>query len=115
MKGLQAHRAAMTAVLDGEAGESGHLLGHARSLSALATMTSDVFAEGTGGPGSRAREEIWSNSADFAEAVSAIQSAAGALVEAAEAGDMARIQESAQAFGQTCAGCHRAFRARAGG
>lgn len=108
MQGINAHRGALGTLIGAEVEHQGHILGHARALNGLAMMSSDIFAEGTGGELTRARDEIWQDADGFAAALTAFQEATGALVEAAEAGD--GVGEAFQAVGRTCAGCHRPFR-----
>ena len=115
MNGLGAHRGALTAILNEDVPHEGHVLGHALSLQQLSVMASDIFPEGSHGDGSRALPDIWEDAAGFGEALSAFQSAADALAEAAREGDVAAVGEAARGFGRTCGGCHRPFRARATG
>ncbi len=112
MSSLGAHRGALTAILNEDVPHEGHVLGHALSLRQLSVMASDIFPEGSHGEGSRALPAIWEDAAGFGEALTAFQSAADALAEAAQAGDMAAVGEAAAGFGRTCGGCHRPFRAR---
>ena len=115
MNGLGAHRGALTAILNEEVPHEGHVLGHALALRQLSVMTADIFPEGSDGEGSRALPEIWADAAGFGEALSAFQTAADGLAEAARAGDMAAVGDAAAGLGRTCGGCHRPFRARASG
>ena len=115
MGSLNAHRGALTAILNEDVPHEAHVLGHALSLQQLSVMASDIFPEGSDGEGSRALPEIWSDAAGFGEALSAFQSAADALAEAARAGDMTAVGDAAAGLGRTCGGCHRPFRARATG
>ena len=109
MSGIGAHRGALTAIL------SEDVLGHALSLQQLSVMASDIFPEGSHGEGSRALPDIWGDAAGFGDALSAFQSAAEGLAEAARSGDMAAVDEAAAGLGRTCGGCHRPYRARAAG
>lgn len=115
MNSLNAHRGALTAILNEDVPHEGHVLGHALSLQQLSVMASDIFPEGSHGDGSRALPDIWEDATGFGEALSAFQSAADALAEAARGGDVAAVGEAARGFGRTCGGCHRPFRARATG
>lgn len=115
MGSLGAHRGALTAILNEDVPHEAHVLGHALSLQQLSVMASDIFPEGSHGEGSRALPDIWEDAAGFGEALSAFQSAADALAEAARAGDMAAVGDAAAGLGRTCGGCHRPFRARATG
>ena len=115
MSSLGAHRGALTAILNEDVPHAGHVLGHALSLQQLSVMAADIFPTGSHGEGSRALPDIWEDAAGFGEALSAFQSAAAALAEAARAGDMTAVEDAAAGFGRTCGGCHRPFRARATG
>ena len=115
MGSLNAHRGALTAILNEDVPHEAHVLGHALSLQQLSVMASDIFPEGSDGEGSRALADIWNDAAGFGEALSAFQSAADALADAARAGDMTAVGDAAAGLGRTCGGCHRPFRARPGG
>ena len=115
MGSLNTHRGALTAILNEDVPHEAHVLGHALSLQQLSVMASDIFPEGSHGEGSRALPDIWDAAAGFGEALSAFQSAADALAEAARAGDMTAVGDAAAGLGRTCGGCHRPFRARATG
>lgn len=109
MNGIQSHMGAIRAIASGDVTWSGHAVGHAEALNALAMSLSDIFPEGTA-DGSRAKPEIWQNWSDFQSKISGFQSATQALVHAAHGGDRAAIGEAAQAVGQTCRGCHTDYR-----
>ena len=115
MNSLGAHRGALTAILNQDVPHQGHVLGHALSLQQLSAMASDIFPEGSHGEGSRALPDIWADAPGFRDALSAFQSAADGLAEAARAGDMTAVDEAAAGLGRTCGGCHRPYRARATG
>lgn len=115
MGSLNAHRGALAAILNEDVPHEAHVLGHALSLQQLSVMASDIFPEGSHGEGSRALPDIWNDAAGFGEALSAFQSAAEALADAARAGDMTAVGDAAAGLGRTCGGCHRPFRARAAG
>jgi len=115
MGSLNAHRGALTAILNEDVPHEAHVLGHALTLQQLSVMASDIFPEGSHGEGSRALPDIWNDADGFGEALSAFQSAAGALADAARAGDMTAVGDAAAGLGRTCGGCHRPFRARPAG
>jgi len=115
MGSLNAHRGALTAILNEDVPHEAHVLGHALTLQQLSVMASDIFPEGSHGEGSRALPDIWNDADGFGEALSAFQSAAEALADAARAGDMAAVGDAAAGLGRTCGGCHRPFRARPAG
>jgi len=58
----------------------------------------------------RAKAEIWSDSAGFKTAVDRAISASGQLVSAVNSGDAGQVTAAAGAVQQACAGCHGAYR-----
>ncbi len=110
MKALGNHMGSIAAIAKGEVGHAGHMAGHAAAIDALASMTGDVFPEGSGGDATRAKDEIWRDAAGFEAAVEAFRAAAAKLLEAAEAGDAETVGAALGGVGRTCGGCHRAFR-----
>ena len=72
-----------------------------------------MFPQGSTGPLSRARPEIWTNRSDFEAKAAAYQTAAEQLAAAAQGGDRAAFLEQWQATRRACSGCHDAYRASA--
>ena len=88
----------------------------AAALSALAAYpVGDLFLEGTSrkdmGEKTRATAKIWEDMGGFEKALGDWQSAANALVAAADEGKDAFIK-AAGAYGGTCGGCHEAYRTK---
>lgn len=110
MKALGNHMGSIAAIAKGEVGHAGHMAGHVAAIDALASMTGDVFPEGSGGDATRAKDEIWRDTAGFEAAVAAFRVAAAKLLEAAEAGDAGAVGAALGGVGRTCGGCHKAFR-----
>ena len=77
------------------------------ALSQLATTGFEV--EGAVGK-SRAEASAWENKEDFAEKMTAFQTASAALVEAAKTGDEGKSKAAFGAVGKTCKGCHQEYR-----
>lgn len=102
--------AALTALRGGLVGSADNLMGRAIILQQIAQALPDAFAQEDLTAPTRALPAIWSNSAGFATAVQAFQSATDALVEAARGGNAAAIEEAQGAVQQTCGGCHMEFR-----
>lgn len=63
-------------------------------------------------PGVRtaAKPEIWSNAAQFAQAMAAFRAQAPQLKAAADSGNVDNIRTQFMATGRTCGGCHTPFR-----
>lgn len=69
-----------------------------------------LFPAGSGGEGSRARPEIWTNRADFERKAADLAAAATRLAERARAGDQTGFATQADAVEAACAACHSAYR-----
>jgi cytochrome c556 len=65
-------------------------------------------------PGSRANPEVWTEPADFATALNALQAAAAALSDAASSSDIELFKARFDAFASACVGCHE-FKPSGGG
>jgi cytochrome c556 len=88
---------------------------NAQTISALAAEFPTWFPAGTGpaaGLDTKAKAEIWSNSAGFADEIRQLQAAAQNLATASAGTDRAAISASARSLGQRCASCHTGFRER---
>jgi cytochrome c556 len=57
-----------------------------------------------------AKENIWTNQADFASKASDLEKAAVAMAEAAKGGDKTATMQAARNVGKACAGCHDNYR-----
>jgi cytochrome c556 len=65
-------------------------------------------------PGSRANSEVWTESAEFASALNALQASAAALSDAASSGDIELFKVQFDMFADACIGCHE-FKPSGGG
>jgi cytochrome c556 len=65
-------------------------------------------------PGSRATPEVWTEPADFAAALNALQVTAAALSDAASLGDIELFKARFDAFASACVSCHE-FKPSGGG
>ena len=70
------------------------------------------FPQGSGTGDTRAKAEIWSDSAGFARAADNGIKAAETLLAAAQSGDVAASRAALGQVGGTCGACHRAYRGR---
>ncbi len=110
MSAVGAHMGSIGAVLKGEVSFTGHVADHARALQATSMMAADIFPAGSGAGETRAMAKIWDNWAEFEKAIKAFQVATGALVAAADSGDMAAVGAAMGNLGNACGGCHKPFR-----
>jgi cytochrome c556 len=78
----------------------------------LATMLPDTFSTDTHKftVKTKAKENIWTNQADFASKAGDLEKAANALGEAAKGGDKTATMQAARNVGKACAGCHDNYR-----
>jgi len=78
----------------------------------LATMLPDAFQTDTRKfqVKTRAKENIWTNLADFSSKADDLQKAAAALGDAAKGGDKAATMLAARSVGKACSGCHDNYR-----
>jgi cytochrome c556 len=85
----------------------------AQRLDQLAKMAWEGFGPGTdAGAPTRAKPEIWSDSAKFKQAADAFQAETPKLVAAAQSGNMDQIKAAFGAVAKTCDNCHDNFRTK---
>jgi cytochrome c556 len=86
---------------------------YARQIDDLAKQQKFWYPHGSG-PDSEietaAKQEIWTQPKKFAEAQTAMTTAAASLLQVTAGNDVAAIRKQQQALGRTCKGCHDAFR-----
>lgn len=112
MKSIDGHMRATRSIVEGVVPHESDLPGHAAALDALITSLGNAFPEGSGGEGSRARPEVWSNDAGFAEQLQIFSTAASGFLASVQSGDSDAMAEAFSELRQTCRGCHSDFRAR---
>jgi cytochrome c556 len=84
---------------------------HAQTIASLSQALPSWFPPGSGpreGVRTRAKPEIWTNAAQFAERVRQFQASAQGLSGAGS--DVAVLRTRARALGAECGRCHAAFR-----
>ncbi len=83
----------------------------AAAMAGAASRLATLFPEGSGGPPTRSKPEIWQNMADFKAKLAELQDAARALDAAARGADLDAVKAAARNVGGTCGACHRVYRA----
>jgi cytochrome c556 len=83
---------------------------NAEIVASLAKLPWAAFVEGSDVGETKAKPEIWKQSAKFKEAVDKYQLEAGKLALAAKSGKEADIKTAFTATAGTCKGCHDDFR-----
>jgi len=107
MEAIGGHMQAMVDIIRQKVPHTSHLPLHASAMADLAGIAGTLFPEGS--EGGDALPEIWSNPEDFAERISAFETAAAGLNSAVSNGEP--IGPAFQKLGQACKGCHDDYRA----
>jgi len=85
----------------------------AAGLESWAKQIPLVFPKGSEtGHDTKAKPEIWSDSAGFAKDANDFATAAAKLTELAKAGDAAGFADQVKVVGGACGACHRTYRVR---
>lgn len=71
----------------------------------------DLFPKGSTAGKTKAKDEIWEKSDDFAKRAKNLRKAASELADAAKARDEAGVPAKVKALSGACGDCHKAFRA----
>ena len=80
-------------------------------LGAVAPMAAEVFPAGSEKvEGSKAKAEIWSKPDDFKAKMTAFQTAAAKLADAAKAGNLDAVKTLVPETGKACGSCHDDFK-----
>ena len=104
--------AAMKATIDA-GGSVKPLSDGAKGLVSWGNAIPGMFPVGTeSGHNTKAKPEVWSDSAGFAKAAADFEAASVKLAALADADDKAGFADQFKATGATCGACHRQFRAR---
>ena len=105
------HMAAIRALLaDGGLGDWEQVEMHTEALANNGIMFPKMFPAGSTAPTSRALDDIWTKSDEFATRLKAFADATTALKAAADKEDKAATTAALQGVQQTCGGCHMPFR-----
>lgn len=84
----------------------------AQAIAKWAPVFPSLFPPGTDKGETRALPAIWSDPAGFQKAADALKAAALKLADAAKAGDADAVTADTKELGDTCAACHKSFRAK---
>ncbi|MDY0006727.1 MAG: cytochrome c [Spongiibacteraceae bacterium] len=108
MEALGGHFGASLAIVKGESQFAGDRAFHADSIARLAKIAVDSYPEGSGTGKTKAKPEIWTQPAKFDEAMQTFVDAAQALAAAGD--DNKAYMASFKSLGESCKGCHDAFK-----
>lgn len=107
------HFGAMAAMVKGKVEyDADTFTKNAEALVMLSQLSPNGFAVEGAHKKSRAKKAIWEKKEDFAEKVSAFQTAATALSAAAKTGDLDKAKAAFGDAGKSCKGCHKAYRSK---
>lgn len=107
------HMSAMKLILQGKAGRAEDLVPHAEAMVRLSMIGLHIFPEGSGPEAgkTRAKAEIWTDTAKFKEAQERWITKAETLLAVAKTGDMKKAFAAFGDMGKNgCGGCHKPFR-----
>ncbi len=93
--------------------QAAEFLASAQALQKLASQPWPLFTPDSNYPPTHARVEVWQKPADFKAAQDAFTGDVGALVQAAQSQDLARIKAAVNSVQQSCKSCHDNFRSKA--
>lgn len=110
MQALVAQVQSLRALLTGEVSRPGDMQRHAAAVRNNALMMHGLFPENSTGRTSAATGEIWTRQEEFRTGIQAMQAAAKALDDAAQAGERALALSYLQVFTGTCGSCHASFK-----
>ena len=112
MKGQLANIGSIGDVLKGKVPYKNIMVNYAKALNESSKMITTVFKLDTRGTDkkTKAKDDIWEKWGDFEQKAQKLVETSGAMVVAAQSGDMGKIGPAMKAMGGACAGCHKAFR-----
>lgn len=116
MGSMGKHMKALGMILKGKVDRPGDVVGHAEALHAAAKDLAALFPAGTGpdnavGAKTEATAEIWARWADFEAAAGTYATETATLVTLAKADDREGFAAQLGKVGESCGGCHDAFKA----
>lgn len=104
------HMNALRALLAGGLNHPDDVKKHADAMEKQGEMFEAMWPEGSTGPESRAKDEIWSMKDDFAAKLKAFKDATHELDETAEKGENGATLAAVTAVNATCGACHMSYR-----
>lgn len=112
MKAVGGHMGGSVAIIKGQVPYGDDLVAHATGLSDMANVAANAFKQKTDGGKTRAKPNIWEDSADFNQKIEDFKKAAADFLAAAKSGGPSAAGAKLGAVGDACKGCHKKFRAK---
>ena len=110
MKSQGGHMGAAAQILKGKVDFGSDLEYHASALTASSAGLTKLFPKDSDFGETRAKPEIWTNSAEFERASKDAEQAAKAFLAAVKSNDQAAVTRTFGDFAEACKGCHKKFR-----
>ena len=113
MKAMDTHLGAIVSITKIEGGQGTHIAAHARSIHSLSLMLPDIFPPGSDVGETRAKPEIWQDTAKFEAAIEAFQTDSAWFARTADPSSRIGLGFFGMALrkvGEACDGCHKLFR-----
>lgn len=111
MKDQGAAMKAINKVIESD-GTVAEIAPHAAILAETSQKISTLFPEDSQQGDTKAKAEIWQDTADFDAKTKNLQEQSAMLVEAVNGGDMATVQAQFEKVGAACGDCHKRYRAK---
>ena len=112
MKAVGSHMGGSVAIIKGKVPYKDDLVAHATGLHDMASIAANAFEQKTEGGKTRAKPNIWEDTADFSDKIEDMKKATAAFLAAAKSGGPAAAGAKLGAVGDSCKGCHKKFRAK---
>lgn len=112
MRAVGGHMGSSVAIIKGQVPYRDDLVAHAAGLDDMARILPNAFEQKTSGGKTRAKPNIWEDSADFQQKIRELQAAAAEFLAAAKSGGPEAASAKLGALGESCKGCHKKYRAK---
>ncbi len=114
MRAMAAHLKALSPLAAQKVSLPAHVSLHVRALADAAKIVTELFPKGTSTtqvPETEALDAVWKNGQGFATAARDFSTEAGKLAAAAAKGDLGALRAQIDLTNDSCAACHKHFRA----
>ncbi len=112
MKAMSGHMVGAAAIIKGKVPYKDDLVAHVTALNETTKVLPNAFKQKTSGGKTRAKPEIWENSADVQQKIKNLQMAVADFLSAAKSGGVEAAGGKMKAVGQACGACHKKYRAK---
>ncbi|HYA39535.1 MAG TPA: cytochrome c [Candidatus Methylomirabilis sp.] len=110
MKAIGAHMAAAGAIIQGKVDYKSQLSEHTNAVQALTWDIPGLFPKDSDFGDTQAKDEVWSNRAEFEKRAQTVKVRAEAFAKAVKTGNPQIIATDFKQLGEGCKSCHDDFR-----